>query len=853
MVALFGRGGLAIYRMRIDIFPPFNLPQIYVIQNFNGMSPAQMEGLIVNQFELNFQYVDGVKSVESRSIQQIALIKLSFYPGTDMAQAMAEVVAQANRAQATMPPGVLPPQIMRMDAGSVPIGYLVLTSKTIGLGMLADLAQQRIRPLIQELVPGTVGTAPFGSNVRSIVINVDPDRLRLYNLTPEDVVNALMSGNVVIPAGNLYIKDQMPLVPTNAMVGDIQTRSKRIPLAQGPQRLHRRRGRHRRRHRRQLRLCHGERPTLGLHPGRQEEHRLDPDGGGRHSQGHAAFQERARRGRGHPLRVRRIADGGGSHPERGHRRGHRRRADRPDDPAVPARLAQRDRRGLQHPDGPARLAVRPVVTGNTINIMTLGGLALAIGMLVDEATVSIENIHVQMTHTRSLARAVQRGSNETAVPRLLAMLCILSVFIPAFIMAEPVRSLFVPLSLAVGFAMITSYLLSSTLVPVLAVWLLRAPWRPRKEADRAKPPAAPGEGELGCQAAGDRHVEGKSSGFFDRFRAAFGWVVEGGVRRCWLVVPAYLGVCALLLTVLVLLLGRELVPRGRSGPVRAALSHAARHQLRADPRGLGAVPERDRGGGRSRQRPDLDGLRRPAGAQLRHEQHDPVHGGPDDGQMRVALDKSSGVSVPEFRERLRKALPKRLKPWFAHMLRKRGYSDEQAQDRADLMKFGFEPGDIVSEVMSFGSPTPIEIVVSSNDLPQSLAFADKVLAELRQNQFLRDVQIQQTLDYPTVPIRIDRQKAGLSGVTTEHVGDSVLVATSSSRMLARNYWLDPKSGVSYQVQVQVPMQRMTSAAQVATIPLEKITPGINLMVRDVARVARASCPASTIAWRCSAT
>ena len=150
---------------------------------------------------------------------------------------MGAVVAQVNRAQATMPKGVLPPQIMRMDAGSVPVGYLVLTSKTIPLGLLADMAQQRVRPLIQALVPGTVGTAPFGSNVRSIVITVDPDKLRLYNLTPQDVVDALMSGNVVIPSGNLYIKDQMPLVPTNAMVGDIRGNGTH-PAAQGPQRLH---------------------------------------------------------------------------------------------------------------------------------------------------------------------------------------------------------------------------------------------------------------------------------------------------------------------------------------------------------------------------------------------------------------------------------------------------------------------------------------------------------------------------------------------------------------------------------------------------------------------------------------
>ncbi|HEV3302307.1 MAG TPA: efflux RND transporter permease subunit, partial [Planctomycetaceae bacterium] len=232
VVSLIGGGGLAIYSMRVDIFPPFNLPQIYVVQNFNGMSPAQMEGLIVNQFELNFQYVDGVKEVESRSIQQIALIKLSFYPGTDMSQALAEVVAEANRAQASTPPGTLPPQIIRMDAGSVPIGYLVLTSKKESLGTLADLAQQRIRPLLQSKVPGTVGTAPFGSNARSVVINADPDRLRDYNLGPEDLVKALVNGNVVLPSGNLYVKQEMPLVPSNATVTDIQEIA-RIPIQPG--------------------------------------------------------------------------------------------------------------------------------------------------------------------------------------------------------------------------------------------------------------------------------------------------------------------------------------------------------------------------------------------------------------------------------------------------------------------------------------------------------------------------------------------------------------------------------------------------------------------------------------------
>jgi len=211
---------------------------------------------------------------------------------------------------------------------------------------------------------------------------------------------------------------------------------------------------------------------------------------------------------------------------------------------------------------------------------------------------------------------------------------------------------------------------------------------------------------------------------------------------------------------------------------------------------------------------------------------------PDDAQMRVALMEGSGIRLVDFREQLRDALPKRLKPWLARMLRKEGLSEQQAKERADQMKFSFEPGDIVSEVMSFGSPAPIEIVVSGPDLQAGRGYAEKVLAELNKIDYLRDVQIQQTLDYPTVPVKIDREKAGLSGVTAKEVGDSVLITTSSSRMVARNYWQDPKTGVSYQVQVQVPTQRMDSPDQVETVPLNLVSPGVNLMVRDVARVGR---------------
>src|SRR5262249_41600517 len=196
--------------------------KIYGCRDFDGMRPAQDEGFIVNPTELSFQYADGVQDINTRNIQQVALCELSFYPGTDMGQAMAQVVAMSDRAMSWMPKGTLPPMIMRMDAGSVPVGYLVFESEVTSLGAMGDLAQNIIRPLVQKYVPGTVAISPFGPNMRSIIINVAPHKPVDYHLNPEDVIDALAMGNTIIPAGNLYIKDSMPVVANNATVVDIQ-------------------------------------------------------------------------------------------------------------------------------------------------------------------------------------------------------------------------------------------------------------------------------------------------------------------------------------------------------------------------------------------------------------------------------------------------------------------------------------------------------------------------------------------------------------------------------------------------------------------------------------------------------
>src|SRR5690242_18637170 len=207
---------LGLRNMSEDIFPPLGVPTIYVAQPFGGMDPAQMEGFLTYYFEYHFLYITGIEHVESKSIQGAAIIKLQFHPGTDMSQAMSETVAYVNRARAFMPPGTVPPFVMRFDAGSVPVGNLVFSSETRTVAQLQDAALNLVRPLFATL-PGVSAPPPFGGSARSIVVNVKPDRLRAYNMSPDEIVAALTAANTISPSGNMPIGKKYPMVPLNSV------------------------------------------------------------------------------------------------------------------------------------------------------------------------------------------------------------------------------------------------------------------------------------------------------------------------------------------------------------------------------------------------------------------------------------------------------------------------------------------------------------------------------------------------------------------------------------------------------------------------------------------------------------
>src|SRR5690242_17049841 len=215
LTAIFG-----VSRMRADIFPDLNLPVIYVAQPYGGMSPAQMEGYITYYYEYHFLYINGIESVESKSIQNTGLLKLNFHPGTDMAEAMAQVIGYVNRARAFMPPGTVGPFVMRFDAGTVPVGYLVFSSESRSLGEIQDLALNRVRPQFATL-DGLTSPPPFGGSQRTIVIRVDPDKLRAYDMSPDEVVRAVTAGNVIMPSGSVNIAGQTRITPVNSVVSNI--------------------------------------------------------------------------------------------------------------------------------------------------------------------------------------------------------------------------------------------------------------------------------------------------------------------------------------------------------------------------------------------------------------------------------------------------------------------------------------------------------------------------------------------------------------------------------------------------------------------------------------------------------
>lgn len=810
VAGLFFFGIGAVRDVKVDILPKMNLPVIYLAHPFGGYTPNQMESYFAKNYVNVMLFANGVKSIETKNIQGLTLMKVTYYEDTNMAQAAAELSALSNRIQAAFPPGSQPPFIIRFDASSLPVGQLVLSSKTRSNNELQDLANVYVRASFTS-IPGLLSPPPFGGSPRTIEINVDPDLLRSHNLTPDQIVDAIRINNQTAPSGNVRIGDQNYITPTNNTIKEIKDFEK-IPLFKGGIQN----------------LYLGDVATV--------------KDGADITAGYALVNGK----RSVYVSIAKAGDASTWDVVQ------KLKADLP---KIQSTLPEDVKLSYEFDQsvyvinsvkslitegiigavltglmvllflGDRRAAIIVILTipisiisgvlflklfGQTINLMSLSGLALAIGILVDESTVTIENIHQHLDMGKPKALAIWDACKEIALPKLLILLCILAVFAPAFTMKGIPGALFLPLALAIGFSMIISFLLSQTFVPVMANWLMKSHPKqkhgPEMTDDEAEFIASGLTPESEDDTFNQKKIlverkdfnnDGKISRF-ERFRNRFMRMLERLFPLRKPVALFYLlgitGLAILLLNVI----GQDVFPKVNSSQFQMRLRAADGTRLeRTEEKALKALKELENMVGKEHvsissvyvgQHPSLFSV-------------SPIYmftAGPHEAVFQIGL-KDYHADMDEFKDQFRERIKKILPD----------------------VKISFEPIELTDKVLSQGSPTPIEIRIAGKNKKLNEEYANKIIAKLNKISYFRDVQIAQPIKYPSLDINIDRTRAAQVGVDMNEISRSLIASTSSSRYTEKNTWIDEKAGLSYNVQVQVPLNKMKSVHDMGEIPLLK--------------------------------
>jgi multidrug efflux pump subunit AcrB len=793
---------LSAIKIPIDIFPQLNLPTIYVIESYGGMSAQQMEGFFSTRLQDQFLYVNGVKNITSKNIQGLTMLKLSFYENTNMAEASAQVALQVNRAMKFFPPGALPPQVVRFDASSLPVGQLVLSGKSRNLKEIYDMAATRIRPMFAA-VPGLSAPPPFGANSRSVTVNLDPNKLRSYNLTPDEVVEALAKFNVMSPSGNLRINNTMFVTSMNSLVkhvdefGDIPIATKngvsvlvkdvaRVADAADVTV--------------DYALINGKRSVYipvvktadastwevvkALKAKIPEMQSLLPaDVRISYEFDQSVFVVNAVKSL--------ISEGALGALLTG----------------LMVLLFLRDWRSslIVVITIPVSILIGVLLLslfGQTINIMTLSGLALAIGILVDQATVTIENIHQHLEMGKGKRQAIYDACEEIAFPLLLILLCILAVFAPSFLMNGVPKAMFLPLSLSIGLTMIVSFIIAQTVVPILSNWMIKA--ERYEHYDHQNLHAHAGEAldsierEQVKEHLIEEHKDPKHNDLFERVKLKYMDIIKSWMSKKKLIIPAYLILVLGLAAAGFIYIGKDMMPKVNNGQfqirikapdgtrlertedkfkqVLQIIDATVNHHVAISSGYVGIIPSS-------------------YGTSNLYIFNTGTH----EAVLQVNLDEQYKVNMDELKDALRKNI---------------------RQSIPDL-RITFEPIDMTEKIMSQGAATPIEVRVAGKDMQEIERFAGHVTDQLHKIPYLRDIQIVQPLKVPVVSITLDRLKAAQLGLNVQDIARSVTASTSSSRFTEKNQWLDEKAAYTYQVQVQVPEYVMDTMEELREVPLVK--------------------------------
>jgi multidrug efflux pump subunit AcrB len=776
-------GTLSALRTPTDIFPNINIPVVSIIWTYNGLAPQDMASRIISLQERSLTtIVNDIEHLESQSLNGVAVIKVFFHPGANISTAIAQIAGQSQTQLKQLPAGTTAPLIITYSASSVPILQLALSSPTLPEQQLNDLGLNFIRPQLTS-VPGTAIPYPYGGKQRQVQVDLNTAALQANGLSPLDVVNAISAQNLILPAGTAKIGafeynvdmngspatikelNDLPIktVGTSTIyIRDVAFVRDGFPPQTNIVRVDGRRS--------TLMTIQkiGSASTLTIIAGIKQllpfvKSTLPPD-----------------------LQIRTVGDQ--SVFVRGAISGVLREA------LIAACLTAAMILlflgswrstviiAISIPLSILSSIVALSILGETINIMTLGGLALAVGILVDDATVTIENIHRYLAEGKDIEQAILDGAQQIAIPALVSTLSICIVFVPMFLLTGVARYLFVPLAEAVVFAMLASYLLSRTLVPTLAKYFLKAHAEGNSnETSVSKNPL------VRFQAWFERG--------FENIRSAYRRLLETFIDHRRIFVAGFLSACFLSFALLPWL-GQDFFPSVDSGeftlhlraPTGMRIEETAALCDRVEDEIRKQIPPQEFAG-------VIDNIGLPySGINLSYSNSAPV--GAQDADIMVSLSPRHHPTagyVHDLRLKLPRAFPG--------------------------VTFYFLPSDIVTQILNFGLPAPIDIQVVGKDLEANRQFADKLLARVKNVSGTSDLRIQQTFDQPRLHIEVDRTKARDIGFTQREVATNLLVTLSGSSQTSPSFWLNPNNGVSYQIATQTPQYRVQSFQDLANIPV----------------------------------
>jgi CzcA family heavy metal efflux pump len=790
---------VVILRTPTDIFPNINIPVIAVAWQYTGLNPEELEGRLTSVYErVLTTTVDNIEHIESTTVNGQAVVKIFLQPGTSLDTANAQVTAISQTILRQLPPGALPPLIINYSASSVPILQLGLSGKGLSEQQLNDMGQNFIRPQLVP-VPGAVVPFPYGGKQRQVMIDLNTDLLQAKGLSPQDVLNALTNQNLVLPGGTAKIDEFEYDVRVNGSPRTVAELNM-LPIKQvgnstvyvqdvanvrdgfAPQtNIVRQDGR------RGVLLSilkAGTASTISVVQGTRDllpriAQTLPPELKIQPLADQSIFVKAAISG---VIREALIAACL---------------------TALMILLFLGSWRSTLIIAVSIPLSILTSVSilsalGQTINIMTLGGFALAVGILVDDATVEIENIERNLAQGKEIKRAILDGASQIAVPAFVSTLCICIVFLPMFFLAGVSKFLFVPLAEAVVFAMLASYFFSRTIVPTMALYLLKS-----------------GEHHAGQRNIFSRFQAGFERGF-QRLRLSYQLLLTTAVHRRAVFIPAFLLVC-LSAFLLVPWLGQNFFPGSDNGQFILHIRAKSGTRIEETARICDLIEAYIR-----QQIPStevdnvLDNIGLPySSINYMHSTSGLI--GTADADIMVSL-KEKHHPTPDYVRDLRKTLPRDFPG----------------------VTFYFLPADMVTQVLNFGLPAPIDIQIDGADIDGNRQVAERMLAELRRVPGLTDLRIQQQFDYPTYEINVDRTKAAQGGLNERSVVTSVLNSLSGSFQITPMFFLNWKNGVNYNLVAQTPQYKVQSLQDLANTPItatDTSRPGI---LADVASVTRST-------------